>query len=260
MLFGSDRRLVTFWTRPPLVEPSLIEDRDPRRSVLAFNVELELSMSSREVLREKDNLEVVGGGAGCFSPSVRRLLISIMVLERAERRELTFEGTVRLRIGGAGRILGGFAWIFETVALLAGSDTVLVTVCDKLDSVADLRTLLGAAGAAGTVVLTVLGGIDLAGGTVLLCKLVRIAGFVTALVTTAAYFVTGAATFFTSTFSSTTFLSSRTSSTLTSSTTSTTALSTLTSSSFLQYFSKYSASVKFSSSKFVCVYWSSLST
>lgn len=104
---GSDRRLVTgpFCARLPLTEASVIEDRDPNRSVLAFSVELELSISSREVLREKDSLEV--GGATCFG-SFRRLLISIMVLERADRRELTFEGTVLLRIG-AGRTLGGFA-------------------------------------------------------------------------------------------------------------------------------------------------------
>lgn len=83
----------------------MIEDRDPSLSVLAFNVELELSISSREVLREKDNLEV--GGTVCFG-SFLRLLISIMVLERAERREETFEGTVLFRIG-AGFTLGGFA-------------------------------------------------------------------------------------------------------------------------------------------------------
>lgn len=94
-LFGSERLLVTgpFWTR--LLEASTTEFRDPNRSVLALSVEVELSTSSLEVLRENDSFEENGAGLVSFL----RLFISIIVLERVESRVETFDGMVLLLAG-----------------------------------------------------------------------------------------------------------------------------------------------------------------
>lgn len=73
--------------------------------MLAFNVELELSTSSLEVFREKLSFEAKGATLLSFL----RLLISIIVLDRAESRVETLDGMVLLRTGLVTGRIPGFA-------------------------------------------------------------------------------------------------------------------------------------------------------